>query len=1242
MKKIITKISAAVFALSLFCGTSFITSCNNFQDQIETNSKAYISLGSASARTILPAFDTENFSNYVLKGSFNGGEETLIGTWDSLDAVHAEILAGTWDFTLTAKNGSALLEGKISGKAIISGNNVLNFIMDVKSYGSSNSYGSVNVSVNVPDSVKSIKAGLYNVETGKVISDFKQEALEITGYSAAYQKSIVPAGTYTIKFFMYGDEEGSVLLNTYSEIVIVASNAASNDSEEITTVNSAYTIEYDLGKGSAKNGKTFPSLYSILTSVLLPSENDLDYPDHIFSGWYESSDFSSSPVTEIKAGSQTGNKKYFARWAIQGNFTLEASTIATKIDSLEADGAYNIKATGACSEDDIIKIRNVIAGRSDIIVNLDLSATSGLKNLPANAFQNCTSLHSIILPSTITTMGAGIFAGCSNLVSITIPFIGTSATATTASADTLFGVIFGTTAFTGATATTQNYGSSKVYYIPDSLRSVTVLGGKMLYGAFYGCAKLTTINLPSDLTEMGNRGLYGCTNLKDFTLPSGLTKIGQYEFTGCSSITALTIPKNVATIDTYAFNNVENLKTVTFETGSVLTAIGSNTFTDSKKLESVDFSKTKLTTLGSSAFSNCSSLVNVNLSSGSLTTINTTAFLNCTSLTTIVIPSTVTSIAGSVFRGCSALTNLTLPFIGSSSTTATYRSSSVLFGYIFGSTSYTGSTAISQTYYSSSTSNSTTTIKYYIPSSLTNLTITGASGKQAVYNYAFIGCTQNLNVTLNSGIINPYAFASFTGLKTFTFGKAYTNIAEYMFSGCSGLTSVSVKLSSGGKIGNYAFNGCSLLNTVNIPDGTASIGSNAFYNCKALPSITIPSSVTTIDSYAFRNCSSLTTVTIPESVTTMGTSIFYDCASLQKVTLPEGITKIPSNTFYGCTVLADISIPSTVTSIDSSAFSKCTNLKSITIPDAVTSIGASAFAGCSGLTEMSVPFVGSTKGATAAAASTLFGYWFGTSSYTGCTSTTQYYASSSSTAYYIPNGLKKVTVRGGSILYGAFYNCTKIELLNIDESVTSIGTNAFYNVPVVHYHGKLTSTNNWGAKTINLTKFEVITPSTCTVHGVGNKICQTCGKVIEQNVELELLPHSLNENSVCTVCGNEIPTWVMTSTSSYPWKASGTTWTSSNKGVSSSSSSSTWTIVLNKEISYTFQYRVSSESGYDKLTVTLDGTTIASAISGNGSLTTKTVTLTAGTHKITATYSKDGSNNTKNDCGTLILPEITY
>ena len=411
MKKIITKISAAVFALSLFCGTSFITSCNNFQDQIETNSKAYISLGSASARTILPAFDTENFSNYVLKGSFNGGEETLIGTWDSLDAVHAEILAGTWDFTLTAKNGSALLEGKISGKAIISGNNVLNFIMDVKSYGSSNSYGSVNVSVNVPDSVKSIKAGLYNVETGKVISDFKQEALEITGYSAAYQKSIVPAGTYTIKFFMYGDEEGSVLLNTYSEIVIVASNAASNDSEEITTVNSAYTIEYDLGKGSAKNGKTFPSLYSILTSVLLPSENDLDYPDHIFSGWYESSDFSGSPVTEIKAGSQTGNKKYFARWAIQGNFTLEASTIATKIDSLEADGAYNIKATGACSEDDIIKIRNVIAGRSDIIVNLDLSATSGLKNLPANAFQNCTSLHSIILPSTITTMGAGIFAG---------------------------------------------------------------------------------------------------------------------------------------------------------------------------------------------------------------------------------------------------------------------------------------------------------------------------------------------------------------------------------------------------------------------------------------------------------------------------------------------------------------------------------------------------------------------------------------------------------------------------------------------------------------------------------------------------------------------------------------------------------------------------------------------------------------------------------------------------------------
>jgi len=68
-------------------------------------------------------------------------------------------------------------------------------------------------------------------------------------------------------------------------------------------------------------------------------------------------------------------------------------------------------------------------------------------------------------------------------------------------------------------------------------------------------------------------------------------------------------------------------------------------------------------------------------------------------------------------------------------------------------------------------------------------------------------------------------------------------------------------------IGNYAFFGCSGLTSVTIPNSVTSIGGNAFFGCSGLTSITIPNSVTTIDYYAFKGCYGLTSVTIPNSVT---------------------------------------------------------------------------------------------------------------------------------------------------------------------------------------------------------------------------------------------------------------------------------------------------------------------------------------------------------------------------------------
>ena len=77
-------------------------------------------------------------------------------------------------------------------------------------------------------------------------------------------------------------------------------------------------------------------------------------------------------------------------------------------------------------------------------------------------------------------------------------------------------------------------------------------------------------------------------------------------------------------------------------------------------------------------------------------------------------------------------------------------------------------------------------------------------------------------------------------------GSVVTSIGEYVFSGCIGLTSVTIS------------------------EGVTSIGYLAFQGCSGLTSVTIQSSVTSIGDEAFSWCSGLTSVTIQSSVTSIG------------------------------------------------------------------------------------------------------------------------------------------------------------------------------------------------------------------------------------------------------------------------------------------------------------------------------------------------------------------------------------
>ena len=330
---------------------------------------------------------------------------------------------------------------------------------------------------------------------------------------------------------------------------------------------------------------------------------------------------------------------------------------------------------------------------------------------------------------------------------------------------------------------------------------------------------------------------------------------------------------------------------------------------------------------------------------------------------------------------------------------------------------YSGSMTFNAVYYESSIVSGAMVIPAKVYAGSTELTVT------SIGNYAFSGCSGMTSITIPNSVISigSSAFSGCSGLTSVTIPNSVISIGNFAFSGCSGLTSILIP-NSVTSIGDAAFSGCSGLTSITIPNSVISIGNSAFSRCSGLTSVAIPNSVTSIGDYAFSVCSSLTSITIPNSVTSIGNGAFSDCSGLTSITIPNSVTSIGEGAFSYCSGLTSFTIPNSVISIGYAAFAWCSRLTSITIPNSVTSIEEYAFYGCTGLTSINVGS-GNTKYDSRDNCNAIIE----TKSNTliaGCKNTN------------IPNSVT-------SIGYAAFYYCIGLTSITIPNSVTSIGEYAF-------------------------------------------------------------------------------------------------------------------------------------------------------------------------------------------------------
>lgn len=286
---------------------------------------------------------------------------------------------------------------------------------------------------------------------------------------------------------------------------------------------------------------------------------------------------------------------------------------------------------------------------------------NSLVSIGDNAFSWSESITNVYIPRNVAVIGRFPFYDCTALTDIMCSSMNPhfkSVNGVLYSKDMTSLVAYPTAA------------SSSSFDVPTTVTRIEM-------GAFAFNQSLTQINFPENLEWIGASAIRDCDNLVSLEFPDNVSYIGPACFCKCDnlvsvhlpatldticnsiagdlrSLTELVIPRNVKYMDDFACAESDALKSIIFEEGSQLDAIGLRAF-ENTGLESFDMPNS-VTRIDGQIFGYCYNLKRAHLSDN-LREMDSSTFWDCTALTEGEIPGGVVSIKNA-FVNCSSMKRL--------------------------------------------------------------------------------------------------------------------------------------------------------------------------------------------------------------------------------------------------------------------------------------------------------------------------------------------------------------------------------------------------------------------------------------------------------------------------------------------------------------------------------------------------------------------------------------------------------